>query len=96
VTAILVVDTKIHNPEVYEEYKALVRPLVEKMGGTYRARGGRMEVLEDDLWSPTRIVILEFPTFEAATAFVNSDEYAPIKALRHANADSTIVAVELA
>ncbi len=94
-TALLIVDTKIHNPEAYEEYKGLVRPLVEKMGGSYRARGGRMEVLEDDLWSPTRIVILEFPSIEDGMAFINSDEYAPIKALRHANADCTIVAVEL-
>jgi uncharacterized protein (DUF1330 family) len=93
--ALIIVDTKIHDPDAYEEYKALVRPLVEKMGGTYRARGDRIEVMEDDLWSPTRIVVIEFPTFEAATAFVSSEEYAPIKALRHAHADSTVVVVQL-
>ena len=90
----LIVDTKLHDPEVYEEYKALVRPLVERMGGTYRARGDRIEVVESDLWSPTRIVIIEFPTWDAAKAFLDSPEYAPIKKLRHANADSTVVLVE--
>jgi uncharacterized protein (DUF1330 family) len=94
-TALLIVDTKIHNPEAYEEYKALAKPMAEKFGGTYRARGDRMEVMEADLWSPTRLVLIEFPTFEAATEFVNSKEYAPIKALRHANADTTAVVVQL-
>ena len=94
-SALLIVDTKIHDVEAYEVYKAQVRPLVEQMGGTYRARGDRMEVLEDDLWSPTRIVVIEFPTVEAATGFVNSEAYAPIKALRHANADTTAIVVEI-
>ena len=93
--ALLIVDTAIHDAEAYEEYKALVKPLVEKWGGTYLARGGRMEVLEDELWSPTRVVVLQFPSFEEAVGFTNSDEYAPVRALRHANAKSTVVAVEV-
>lgn len=94
-TALLIVDTKITNPDAYEEYKSLAKPLVEKMGGTYRARGGRMEVMEDELWSPTRLVVIEFPTVEDAKAFIDSDEYAPVKKLRHANAKTTAVIVEL-
>ena len=31
----LVVDTKIKNPEVYEEYKKLAKPIAEKFGGVY-------------------------------------------------------------
>lgn len=93
--ALLIVDTKLHDAEAYEEYKALVRPLVEKMGGTYRARGDRIEVIEADLWSPTRVVVIEFPTWDAAKAFLDSDEYGPIKQIRHANADTTAVLVEI-
>jgi uncharacterized protein (DUF1330 family) len=93
--ALLIVDTAIHDAEAYEEYKAKVVPLVERFGGIYLARGGRMEVLEDELWSPTRIVVLQFPTFEDAVGFTNSDEYAPVRALRHAHAKSTVVAVEV-
>ena len=93
--ALLIVDTAIHDPEEYEEYKAQVTPLVQKWGGTYLARGGRMQVLEDELWSPTRIVVLQFPTMEDAVGFTESDEYAPVRALRHAHARSTVVAVEV-
>jgi uncharacterized protein (DUF1330 family) len=39
-------------------------------------------------------VVVEFPDIEAARRFVNSEEYAPVAALRHANADCTVVIVE--
>jgi uncharacterized protein (DUF1330 family) len=93
-SAYVIVDTKINNPDVYEEYKALARPLVEKFGGIYRARGGELDVVESDLWSPTRIVLLEFADMKSASDFMNSDEYAPVKAIRHANAECTTVIVE--
>ncbi|WP_205747762.1 DUF1330 domain-containing protein [Desulforhopalus sp. IMCC35007] len=38
-SAYLIVDTKINNAEVYEEYKKRARPIVEKHGGIYRVRG---------------------------------------------------------
>ncbi len=93
-TAFLIVDTKIENAEEYERYKALARPLAESYGGTYRARGGRMEILENDLWSPTRMVIIDFPSMDQARNFMNSDAYAPIKAIRRANSQCTVALVE--
>ena len=53
-----------------------------------------MEVVESELWSPTRIVIVEFPDMQTARDFVDSEEYAPIKAIRHANAQCSMVIVE--
>jgi len=94
VSAWLIVDTKITNPEAYEEYKALAGPMVAKHGGIYRVRGGELNVVEDDLWSPTRIVIVEFPDIEAARLFAYSEDYAPVAAIRHANADCTVVIVD--
>ena len=93
-SAFIIVDTKIKDAEAYEEYKKLARPIAEKYGGIYRTRGGDMEILESDLWTPTRIVIVEFPSVETAKQFVNSDEYAPVKAIRHANADCTFIIVD--
>lgn len=93
-SAFLIVDTKINNPELYEEYKRLARPIAEKFGGVYRARGGVMDVRETALWTPTRIVIIEFPDIKSARAFVDSEEYAPVKPLRTENADCTLIIVE--
>ena len=92
--AYLVVDTQIENPEAYEEYKALARPIAEKYGGVYRARGGDMEVLESDLWEPTRMVIIEFPDMDAARAFAGSPEYEPVKPIRLSNAKCTVAIVD--
>ncbi|MCP4187558.1 MAG: DUF1330 domain-containing protein [Gammaproteobacteria bacterium] len=93
-SAFIIVDTKIKDAEAYEEYKSLARPIVEKFGGAYRTRGGDIEILESDLWSPTRIVIVEFPDLESAKQFANSEEYAPVQAIRHANAECTLIIVD--
>lgn len=93
-SAFLVVDTKIKNLDAYEEYKKLAKPIAEKYGGTYRVRGGAIDVRETELWSPTRIVIIEFPDVQSAQAFADSEEYAPVKPIRQDNADSTLFIVE--
>ncbi len=93
-SAFLIVDTKIENPGEYEEYKKLAKPIAEKYGGVYRARGGEMDIRETDLWTPTRMVIIEFPDMDSARAFVDSDEYAPVKPLRRNNAKCTLLILD--
>jgi len=93
-SAYLIADTKIENPEIYEEYKKLAKPIAEKYGGIYRTRGGEMDVVEDNLWTPTRIVIIEFPDMHSARAFVDSEEYAPVKPLRQNNASCTLAIID--
>lgn len=93
-SAFVVVDTKINNPDEYEEYKKLAKPIVEKHGGVYRARGGAIDLRENDLWTPTRIVILEFPDVRSAQAFADSEEYQPVKAIRLGAAECTLFILE--
>jgi uncharacterized protein (DUF1330 family) len=93
-SAFVVVDTEINDPEGYEEYKRLARPIAEKYGGVYRTRGGAMDIRETDLWAPTRIVIVEFPDMQSAQAFADSVEYAPVQRIRQAHAECTLFIVE--
>lgn len=93
-SAFLLVDTQIKDVEAYEEYKKLAKPIAEKYGGQYRVRGGAMDVRETDLWTPTRMVIIEFPDMASAQAFADSEEYAPVKPLRQDNADCTLVILD--
>lgn len=93
-SAFLVVDIKIKNPEAYAEYKKLAKPIAEKFGGVYRARGGALDIRETDLWTPNRIVIVEFPDMQSARAFLDSEEYAPIKPKRINNTECTLFIVE--
>ncbi len=93
-SAFIIADTKIDNPEAYETYKAQAKRIAEKFGGVYRARGGELDIIDSDLWQPTRVVIIEFPDIEKARAFANSDEYKPVAAIRRANAKTTLLIVD--
>ena len=90
----MVVDTKIKNQEAYEEYKIKAKPIVEFYGGEYLARGGYTSVPEHELWTPTRLVIVRFPSRKNVETFLDSEEYAPIKALRKKYADCTLTIID--
>lgn len=92
-TAYVIVDIEVSDPEGYKEYVKLAPEAVKLYGGKYIARGGYNETLEGD-WQAKRLVILEFPSVEQAKNWVNSPEYAPARALRHKYARSNMVVVE--
>ena len=92
--AYILVDTKINDPVAYEDYKTAAQPIVEKFGGVYLARGGQMDIVQDDLWAPTRLVLVRFPSTQAAHDFLNSPDYAPIKRIRLDNSAATLVVFE--
>lgn len=92
--AYLVVDTDLTKPEVYEEYKTKARPIAEKFGGEYLARGGKMSIKESDLWSPKRMVLVKFPSFEQAENFYNSAEYQAVLPISLKSAKRTVLIVD--
>ena len=92
-SAYLIVDIEVTDPQAYDDYRSQVPPLVEKYGGKYLVRGGAFEILEGD-WTLNRLVVLEFPTIKAAKDFYDSDEYQPVKAIRLKATNSNLVLVE--
>ncbi len=92
--AYLVVDSQLTDPEHYEQYKLKAKPIVEKYGGEYLARGGAMSVKEDALWSPTRMVLIRFPSSEQAEAFYQSDEYQSVLGISRKSAERTVFVLE--
>ena len=92
--AYLVVDTNITNPELYERYKVIAKPLVEKYGGEYLARGGKLSVKEDTLWAPTRMVLVRFPSMPDAETFYQSDDYQDVLKISKQSADRTVIILE--
>ena len=92
-SAYVVIEIVVKNPEGYEEYKVLAPPAIAAYGGKYIARGGRAENLEGS-WQPNRIVILEFESIEKAKQWLDSEEYQEAKALRHKYASSNAIVVE--
>lgn len=92
--AYMIVDTKLTDRNKYEEYKSLAKPVVESFGGEYLARGGSLYVDQNELWSPTRLVVVKFPSMEHAKKFLNSDIYKPIKELRLNASKATLTVVD--
>ena len=92
-SAYVIVDIEVIDPEGYKEYIKAAPPTVALYDGRYIARGGKTETLEGD-WQAKRLVILEFPSMEKAKAWLNSEEYAPARALRQRYARTNMVLVE--
>ena len=92
-TAYVIVDIEVTDPEGYKEYIKLAPEAVKLYGGNYIVRGGPNETLEGD-WQAKRLVMLEFPSVEQAKSWLNSSEYAPARALRHQYARTNMVVVE--
>ncbi len=90
----LIGDTLLDNPELYEEYKLQAKPLVERFGGEYLARGGSMTLKESDLWSPSRMVLIRFPDADSANRFYNSPEYQAILPISRQSARRTMFMLE--
>ncbi len=92
-TAYLIATMDVHDPAGYEEYREKVPALIAKHGGDYIVRGGAAEIVEGT-WPAGRIVVLEFPDYAAAQAFVADPEYRPVAAIRHRTTTSHIWLVE--
>ena len=91
--AYIIVDVTIHNAENYEGYKKLTPASVAAYDGKFIVRGGKTETLEGN-WQPGRLVVLQFPSVEQAKEWWASQEYAPAKAIRQANAETKMILVE--
>lgn len=89
----VVVQVTIRDAEAYARYRELAQASVTAHGGRYIVRGGATETLEGT-WSPSRLVILEFPSVAAARRWWDSPEYAAARALRQASADSELLVAE--
>ena len=92
-SAYVIVEVEVTDPETFEEYRKAVPSTIEAFGGRYLVRGGSVDRLEGG-WQPKRIVVVEFPDAEHAKAWHGSGLYAPAKALREASANTRMLVVE--
>ena len=92
-TAYVIVETDVTDPERYELYKAASPPAVAAGGGRFVVRGGELVVLEGD-WQPSRLVVLEFDDLAAAKRWYESQVYQEAKKLREGAARFRMVAVQ--
>ena len=79
--AYIIVEVETTDEALMTEYRKHTPGAVAKFGGKFIVRGGKTRTLEGG-WSPPRLVVLEFPSYEKAEEFYHSDHYKPILAMR--------------
>ncbi len=91
--AYVICDIEVTDPVAYEEYKKLAGPSVAALGGQYLVRGGATDVLEGTR-QPNRIVVIEFPSVDAARSWYDSPDYLEARRVREGAANASITLVE--
>lgn len=75
------------------EYRAGAPLSVRRFGGQMLVRGGRTQSLEGR--EPrSRVVLIEFPSYDRALEWYNSEEYTRLKSIRIAACDGDLFLVE--
>ena len=83
-SAFVLVEVTVTNPEPYAAYRDLAGASVARHGGRFIVRGGEVTTLEGD-WNPQRIVVVEFASVDAAKAWYFSDDYQDALRVRQAH-----------
>lgn len=83
-----IAEIEITDRDWIPDYVANVTKMVEAKGGKYLARTAQVEKLEGEGDAPQFVLILEWPTREAAVGFYESEEYRPYRAARHGGSTS--------
>jgi len=91
--AYVIADVAVTDPALMDEYRKLVPATIAAYGGRFVVRGGAHQKVEGE-WSPSRLVLIEFPTMEQARRWYDSEEYRAPKAMRIKAGRTDLVFVE--
>jgi uncharacterized protein (DUF1330 family) len=93
VPAYLISDVSIRDNQAFQVYRTRAAASIAKYGGRYLVRGGAIEPLEGN-WSPTTIIVVEFPDIERARAWYRSPEYAAALEVRDEALSRNLILVD--
>ena len=87
-----IANVDVTDAEGYKAYVAANAEAFRKFGGKFLTRGGKSETFEGKLRS--RVVVIEFPSYEAAVDCYRSPEYGKARQLREGKSVADIIALE--
>jgi uncharacterized protein (DUF1330 family) len=92
-TAYVIYQGEVTDPDRYEEYKPRAAASIAAAGGRYLVRGGEVELLEGE--PPAgRTVVLEFPSRQAAVDWYRSAQYTEARRFREGAAIARMYVVD--
>jgi uncharacterized protein (DUF1330 family) len=86
----LIAHIEVTDPAGFDQYRQKVSSVIAQFGGRYLVRGGEVRALEGNP-PDRRLVVVEFPSMEAAQRFYDSPEYRPLLKIRLASTKSDLV-----
>ena len=93
-SAYVIGQLKINDPEAYKEYLAGFMPSFERHGGELLATSAKETRVLEGEWALPRTVLMRFPSLEHAQAWYDDPEYRTLSKIRHRTADANLVIVE--
>jgi len=87
-----VANVDVTDVDGYKKYAAANAVPLRKFGAKFLTRGGKSDTVEGKLRS--RVVVIEFPSYEAALACYRSPEYIEARKLRESASAADIVVLE--
>ena len=91
--ACVIATETVENEAMFGAYRAAVPETLAPFGARFVVRGGTLSVLEGE-WPHPRLVIIEFPTLQAAEDWYHSDAYQKIIPLRLNSTSGNLVIVD--
>lgn len=91
--AFVIAAETITDEGIFAQYRKAVPATLEAFGGKFVVRGGHLTPLEGE-WPHPRLVVIEFPSREAAEEWYRSPEYQAIIGLRHQSSTGNLVIAE--
>jgi uncharacterized protein (DUF1330 family) len=91
--AYVIANIDIRDPVRYADYVKLTPGTIAPFGGQFIARGGRAEKLEGDT-RVNRLVVIEFPSYDQAKSWYDSEGYRVARAIRQSASDGSLFLVE--
>jgi uncharacterized protein (DUF1330 family) len=88
-----VAELDVTDPAWVADYVSEVTPMVERYGGRYLARSVQVERIEGEQQAPQVVLLIEWPSREAADAFYESEEYRPHREARRRGARNRFLIV---
>jgi len=89
----MIIEIEIKNRELYSQYVEKVPEIVEKYGGRYLIRGGKVTPLSGH-WNPERMIVIAFETVEQLQRCFSSPEYLELAPLREQSTVSKSIIVD--
>ncbi len=91
--AFVVAAETVKDEAMFAEYRKAVPATIQAFGGRFIARGGNLTSLEGE-WPHPRLVIIEFPSRQAAEGWYHSPEYQKLIGLRLKSTTGNLLIVD--